>query len=116
MPFEQLFLPACPACGEHTVYIIESKKAQNGQRRRKQCNKCKHRFTTFEIDELEYKQLMRSVALLRKVSKVLGASSVPAPSNRCTDCMHATDRGCSFEFPEFGTSDADDCMHFSHTK
>ena len=40
----------CPACGAPTTRVIDSRPAEGGQtiRRRRECETCAHRFTTYE--------------------------------------------------------------------
>jgi transcriptional repressor NrdR len=40
----------CPHCQYHSTRVLESRSAENGQsiRRRRECLRCKHRFTTYE--------------------------------------------------------------------
>jgi len=40
----------CPKCGEQNPRVLESRDAEGASsvRRRRECEKCKHRFTTFE--------------------------------------------------------------------
>ena len=40
----------CPFCGEADSKVIDSRPAEDGSsiRRRRQCNACKKRFTTYE--------------------------------------------------------------------
>lgn len=40
----------CPACGETDIRVIDSRPAENGAaiRRRRECEACAHRFTTYE--------------------------------------------------------------------
>ena len=47
---EPLWLYKCPFCGETDSKVIDSRPAEDGSsmRRRRQCNGCKKRFTTYE--------------------------------------------------------------------
>jgi transcriptional repressor NrdR len=40
----------CPFCGEHDNQVLESRSVEEGKalRRRRECNKCSKRFTTYE--------------------------------------------------------------------
>ncbi len=40
----------CPFCGEHDNQVLESRSVEEGKalRRRRECNKCDKRFTTYE--------------------------------------------------------------------
>jgi transcriptional repressor NrdR len=44
----------CPFCAAHDTRVLDSRLANDGDqvRRRRECNVCKERFTTFEIAEL----------------------------------------------------------------
>ena len=44
----------CPSCGHLEDRVIDSRSAREGQaiRRRRECLKCKRRFTTYEVVEL----------------------------------------------------------------
>lgn len=44
----------CPRCKSTDTSVIDSRTAEDGRaiRRRRQCDKCEHRFTTFERQEM----------------------------------------------------------------
>ncbi len=44
----------CPRCKSETTSVIDSRLSEDGRavRRRRECDKCEHRFTTFERQEL----------------------------------------------------------------
>jgi transcriptional repressor NrdR len=44
----------CPRCKETDTAVVDSRLAEDGRaiRRRRECGECKHRFTTFERQEL----------------------------------------------------------------
>jgi transcriptional repressor NrdR len=52
----------CPACGATDLRVIDSRPAENGAaiRRRRQCEACTHRFTTYERLEPQLLVLKRS--------------------------------------------------------
>ena len=52
----------CPACGASEIRVIDSRPAENGSsiRRRRQCEMCTHRFTTYERLEPQLMVLKRS--------------------------------------------------------
>jgi transcriptional repressor NrdR len=52
----------CPACGASDIRVIDSRPAENGLaiRRRRQCETCAHRFTTYERLEPQLVVLKRS--------------------------------------------------------
>lgn len=41
----------CPFCGEEDSKVIDSRPAEDRKRRRRECQKCGKRFTTYEIVE-----------------------------------------------------------------
>ena len=52
----------CPACGDTEIKVIDSRPAENGAaiRRRRECETCGHRFTTYERLEPQLVVLKRS--------------------------------------------------------
>ena len=38
----------CPFCGSQDTIVLETRETENGTRRRRECTKCKKRFTTYE--------------------------------------------------------------------
>ena len=52
----------CPACGAGEIRVIDSRPAENGAsiRRRRECESCGHRFTTYERLEPQLTVLKRS--------------------------------------------------------
>lgn len=46
----------CPACHAGTT-VVDSRQEEEKRRRRHACNKCKKRFTTYEITADEYDRL-----------------------------------------------------------
>lgn len=48
----------CPRCGEENIRVLESRSAEAGQsvRRRRECNACTYRFTTYE--RIEFMPIM----------------------------------------------------------
>jgi transcriptional repressor NrdR len=52
----------CPACGDTEIKVIDSRPAENGAaiRRRRECESCGHRFTTYERLEPQLVVLKRS--------------------------------------------------------
>lgn len=73
---------ACPCCGEHKVRVVDSRwsAVNNSFRRRRRCEGCGHRFTTYESEGRpepsggKYtikQQLQRAVRILsRRVEKL----------------------------------------------
>lgn len=52
----------CPFCSEEDTKVIDSRPANGGEkvRRRRQCPRCKERFTTFETTELFLPRIIKS--------------------------------------------------------
>ena len=46
----------CPNCGGHTN-VVDSRPNEDSTRRRRECEVCKHRFSTVEIDADYYEKL-----------------------------------------------------------
>jgi transcriptional repressor NrdR len=51
----------CPFCGTHDTRVLDSRLANEGDqvRRRRECNACKERFTTFEMAELTMPRVIK---------------------------------------------------------
>ncbi|MFT2110889.1 transcriptional regulator NrdR [Marinomonas sp. 2405UD68-3] len=52
----------CPFCGAHDTKVVDSRLVSEGAqvRRRRTCNACNERFTTFEVAELQMPRLIKS--------------------------------------------------------
>lgn len=52
----------CPFCGTHDTKVLDSRLVSEGAqvRRRRTCNECQERFTTFEVAELQMPKLIKS--------------------------------------------------------
>lgn len=57
----------CPKCGFDKSFIVNSRKAANETRRRHQCEKCKHRWTTYEVMEKIYKDAKFKMIFQKKM-------------------------------------------------
>ncbi len=57
-----LFLMRCPACSNEDTRVVDSRISNAGAtvRRRRECQACSHRFTTFERFELEQPRVIKS--------------------------------------------------------
>ena len=51
----------CPNCGGET-HVVDSRSDYDFVKRRRECNDCKHRFNTVEIDA-DYYEKLRSIKL-----------------------------------------------------
>ena len=62
----------CPQCGSDNNYVIDSRPStEYGVRRRRECNECGKRFTTYEItlaEKAKYEQIrLKKEQLERKI-------------------------------------------------
>lgn len=53
----------CPNCNSTDLKTVDSRASEDKHRRRKECQSCGGRFTTYEITEKEYNRLKRLVAV-----------------------------------------------------
>lgn len=119
-------LSRCPQCGERALLVLESRDtsyrgvAKAIRRRRRRCNYCDHRDTTYEIPDFIYHQLMNDRKIVDDIAKAFGSNDKPAfkisadgESNvRCDDCRFNSGNSCGFGLPEYGTFDCRDCVNF----
>lgn len=61
----------CPACPSLITLVVDSRSADGGLRRRRQCPACKHRFTTYELTEARIARLSRAANDLEQVKQIL---------------------------------------------
>ena len=97
----------CSSCGSLAVFIIESRNTATARRRRKRCERCGHRETTYEISQDLYRQL------LGKSRSSPGPKPGPQGSRTCSSCIHWETTSCGFDFPEAGGWFAADCSCYS---
>lgn len=91
------FREECTQCGAKAVCVLESKLDQHKNRKRvKQCDVCNYRVTTYEITKEQYLKLNHS------------EESKPSV---CISCVHNNGSRCGFDFPEYLTADAVDCIY-----
>ena len=119
----------CPSCNETVFKVEESRKVFDGVRRRYRCAACGFKETRYEVSSETYEELrvLRSkfAAIQQAVSGLpyglpepvkapveVKEVSEPPDAFQCTDCVHMTPRGCSFEIPEANTEDALGCPLF----
>ena len=60
----------CPDCSGKTG-VIESRDVQGRYRRRRACNECRWRFTTYEVTKGELEKLLHAERVLSKVEKLI---------------------------------------------
>lgn len=109
----------CPACQQQTAYVIETRHTGPITRRRRRCSSCDHRFTTYELHQEHYKQLLGNTKQLRRIEQALSSllpKDYDAPTGgavlRCSLCKFASGGECSLGYPEYGTPEAADCVMF----
>ena len=56
----------CPRCDSKNVEIVDSRHYKNTTRRRRECQDCKVRFNTLEVEENEYKYLKLKESVLSR--------------------------------------------------
>lgn len=116
MAFQKTILPECPQCKQPGIYIKESRKTNHGTRRRKECECCKHRFTTYEVSADFYQEAEQNLLLVSQLHKLLGRQSLPTISVqkiKCVSCTYNKGNSCAFGLPEYDTSEAYDCNLYS---
>lgn len=116
MAFQKQLLPECPHCKQNGLRVIESRKADHGTRRRKQCECCEIRFTTYEVTADFYNEAQQNLILVSKLYALLsGKALVSQPVIiKCADCSHNQGDNCAFGFPEYDTPDSFDCNHYDN--
>jgi transcription elongation factor Elf1 len=102
---------SCPACGQLSLMVLESRDNGSARRRRKACIKCGHRLTTYEITQEEYRQLKGKGKLKPRPKP----SATPHEFN-CSTCVHWEESGCGLDFPEAGGWFADECSCYQAVK
>ena len=128
MAFQKTILPDCPQCRQPGLRVIESRKTDFATRRRKKCEHCGFRVTTYEVTADFYEEAKSNLYLVSQLHKLLGGKPLPSgvespPSgvsasefralNKCSDCQHNIDGcHCAFDFPEYDTAESYDCNHF----
>ena len=107
--------------------VIEVRQSSLSTRRRRACTACGYRGTYHEVDQETFDELKKAKDSLAKILKLLGKVAEPEPKRStkkkkpatsvnkvpCFDCTHFHKLfGCSFDFPEAMTSEAEGCLHF----
>ena len=102
----------CTECGQPALKVLESRITAHYRRRRKACEACGAKFTTYEISREDYQ-------LLEHAKKHGVGTPAPAPEppptntqrGHCSHCVHWQSRyaACSIGFPEAGGFFASAC-------
>lgn len=116
MAFQKAILPECPQCKQNGLRVLESRKAPHGTRRRKACECCDYRITTYEVTADFYNEAQQNMLLVSKLYALLSGNALASQPAiiKCADCSHNQGDTCVFEFPEYGTTDSFDCNHYEH--
>jgi hypothetical protein len=74
---------ACPACASTGTEVLDSRGTPEGWiRRRRRCNNCGHRMTTYEVNAEELEATMREIRAIRTAAVALQALIAGLPGNR----------------------------------
>jgi len=116
MAFQKAILPDCPQCKQPGLRVIESRKTDHGTRRRKACECCEYRLTTYEVSADFYNEAQQNLILVSKLYALLSGNALVSelPIIKCTDCSHNQGDDCAFGFPEYDTTDSHDCNHYAN--
>lgn len=112
----------CTACGDQNCVTIESRVTKESRRRRLECQSCGSRHTRHEVSEQFFKE---AIANRKAVSAFLQCLNLTSSENavkqtceevkHCENCVYMKADSCSFDFPEFGGSFAEECsMYEAH--
>ena len=117
---ESTTLHKCPECSEKKAKVIESRKVQEGVRRRYECGACNNRFTLVEIGIDAYNEFK---TLKTKYSQVCAITNGKSSSNNlvytiddntilCDSCEFYLSGKCAFDLPEAGQESSKGCNLF----
>jgi hypothetical protein len=109
-------LSNCTECGQLALRILESRVTAHARRRRKACEACGAKVTTYEISREDYQ-------LLEHAKKHGVGAGAPPPSPKpidtqrghCSHCVHWRKRSnsCGMDFPEAGGFFASACACYT---
>lgn len=112
----------CSICGTNQTYVIESRNSLlNGEfcrRRRLECQYCKHRSTTKEVDSdfLDY-LLITEKKLNSFINGITTRDSWVTMNSKqsiaCNKCLHSAGDRCSIGIPEYRSVEAVDCSAYT---
>lgn len=60
----------CPQCNGESC-VIDSRDGEDARRRRRKCNKCSHRYTTYEIHAKNYERMRRFRVDVRQIDSAI---------------------------------------------
>lgn len=107
----------CPHCGSNKLFVLESRPASEGTRRRKRCSACNYRSTSYEIDGSRFKALIaieqEMAALVTAIQPLMNKVVVSqSTQTRCNDCIFNQNNRCSHDIPEYQGEESYDCFYF----
>jgi hypothetical protein len=97
----------CPQCSNYGFHVLESRfsvKKNFLKRRRKGCNLCGFKMTTYEIDANDYREFLENKKVIAQLRKEI------ASARSCHLCVHYYSGACRLEIPEL---DANECSYFT---
>ena len=107
--FTQVSSHLCPQCSSYGFHVLESRPGTSKnssfiKRRRKGCNLCGFKMTTYEIDANDYKEYLENKKVIKQLRK--GIVSIRS----CNACVHYYKGACRLEIPELN---ANECSYFT---
>ena len=117
MPNPQLKSRRCPKCGELGFKVIETRDFVDRRYRRSACKHCEYRETTYEIPGSSYDELIELRRIVRDVKNLISPNAPLELQEStkdvvCYTCTHFDVKGCTFGFPEAGSTEAQGCFHY----
>ncbi len=113
----------CTSCGEMNCVTVESRTTRESRRRRLECQSCGSRFTRHEVSEEFFKEALANrkavsafLHCLNLTSDKTAVKQAPKEVKYCENCAYMRADSCSFDFPEFGGSFADECSMYEEKK
>jgi hypothetical protein len=70
----------CPECNGESK-VIDSRDVFEARRRRRECLRCKHRYSTYEIHAEHYNRVVANLAQVDSIMETLRAKVQPGDSN-----------------------------------
>lgn len=111
-------LVPCEKCGRSSKVIESERTKSNSRRRRFECMSCGHRSTRYEVSAAFYHQSIENERVFQQLKLYMDKKSgvVNTHTNDCSTCEYTDGKKCSFDVPEFGTEEAEDCTYYAIKK
>lgn len=100
-------------------FIIEARANSNYKRRRRCCEKCDYRATTYEVSKEDFdliRDIIRKREDKKRRDKFKALAVKQANAKICCNCKHWTNFRCGFEFPDAGGIFAEECSLYERVK